>query len=955
MTQSLKDQLAQLQDEITMLRATAMNVPNDPRPPAPSNLPRFRGTRDDDVRQWIFQGETLCRIYGHHDLTVNCADRAGGGFRMIPVLGVKKSSFRADLGISNYQAVLRQKLRQLRQTSTIEEYNSQYSALIFRVEDISEVQCSMFNVQEYIVCSYANNLDQVRNYCEGLKQRTHAYVKLQIPLLWAQQWTWQTSMSNRISPCTPDVNGQTEVNHTSHVSLEDPEAVHGRSRSSSVNHSGSQATTTQVTNPKMLKKVQCATTVRIQAILARLLFPQATAGKRAVTTVAEGTAVAGTIKEELTPTPLFTVDGAITNSGHQTNANFLLDYGATTVYVSRTYVMKHKLQTQFFPSRSMKVMLGDNLIAEFSLEVVPIQVHLPATPIYGCVAVVYAQMNSIASWGCPSSLPYNPIVFWKRGLHDAVTTSLAHERPQRKGARIETMFTIGVTDSDGTETKYITRKTFGKFLRPPAETDPEHDFMLVLTIKQIEEHNEPDNVASDKARRLLETDSDSFRDNPALPVLLEFKKSVFQPELPDGLPIEHDIEHRINVMNDQLAMYRQQWRLSPEQKIEIDKWVREMIGKGLIDPAQYQPAYSTNCTFIYLNSNRFRQSAPTTRKDDIFDSMAGAYHFSFGTENSKIRLNDSQLSSRAEVSNSTTRASRHHPRSSCLFNSMISWYRFNETSYPLRVTEIAPTDELITAIMAGYSEDIHTRDIQEALRQHSSDSKSKKPVIKQFKPFVEEKRLLWYQSTTDSKPRIVVPNVVSIKHRIIADVRDSNYGYHPGTGRTYLKLHDDWYWPRMMKTIKKDIADGEDCRRNKPRLTKAPGRLEPLRIPHEHCVTEHPRRALQGGRKSGVPFVEHQAAILRQCQEALDHAQARLADIYDHGRVEQKFNGGDRVYLSTQHLDTAHTGFPNSRNLGDQIAKWIDSYSVVRKVHEQAYELNIPPDASSTPSSIRAR
>ncbi|KAG6594059.1 uncharacterized protein IUM83_19679 [Phytophthora cinnamomi] len=60
----------------------------------------------------------------------------------------------------NYQAVLRQKLRQLRQVGGIEEYNGKYSSLIFRVENMRVV-------------------DQVSYYCDGLKRSTQAYVKLQ--------------------------------------------------------------------------------------------------------------------------------------------------------------------------------------------------------------------------------------------------------------------------------------------------------------------------------------------------------------------------------------------------------------------------------------------------------------------------------------------------------------------------------------------------------------------------------------------------------------------------------------------------------------------------------------------------------------------------------------------------------------------------------------------------------
>ncbi|KAG3182124.1 hypothetical protein PC128_g14822 [Phytophthora cactorum] len=106
------------------------------------------------------------------------------------------------------------------------------------------------------------------------------------------------------------------------------------------------------------------------------------------------------------------------------------------------------------------------------------------------------------------------------------------------------------------------------------------------------------------------------------------------------------------------------------------------------------------------------------------------------------------------------------------------------------------------------------------------------------------------------------------------------------------------------------------------------------------AVAESSRKVLRGGRRQGVKFTEHQDVVLRQCQEALEDAQARMADVYDKGRKEQEYGVGDQVYLSTKNLDTAHTGFPNSRKLGP---KWIGPYSVVRKAHRHAYEINLPP------------
>lgn len=64
-----------------------------------------------------------------------------------------------------------------------------------------------------------------------------------------------------------------------------------------------------------------------------------------------------------------------------------------------------------------------------------------------------------------------------------------------------------------------------------------------------------------------------------------------------------------------------------------------MISKGLIRPSISPHAAPTFCVrkpvgwrivhdYRYLNSNTIRQSVPMTRKEDVFDSMAGAHYFS---------------------------------------------------------------------------------------------------------------------------------------------------------------------------------------------------------------------------------------------------------------------------------------------------------------------------------------
>ncbi|OWY97355.1 hypothetical protein PHMEG_00032136 [Phytophthora megakarya] len=90
--------------------------------------------------------------------------------------------------------------------------------------------------------------------------------------------------------------------------------------------------------------------------------------------------------------------------------------------------------------------------------------------------------------------------------------------------------------------------------------------MLVLsngTIKQVD--HQPDHVRGEKALRYMEKDWGSFRDNPPFDPLTNYKHNVFRPELPKGLSERREIEHRIDIKDPNLAMYRQQWRQSPEQ------------------------------------------------------------------------------------------------------------------------------------------------------------------------------------------------------------------------------------------------------------------------------------------------------------------------------------------------------------------------------------------------------
>ncbi|KAG6616516.1 uncharacterized protein IUM83_13077 [Phytophthora cinnamomi] len=152
------------------------------------------------------------------------------------------------------------------------------------------------------------------------------------------------------------------------------------------------------------------------------------------------------------------------------------------------------------------------------------------------------------------------------GVATSKRESTARATDESSGTRgkdtvVEMMFTMGLVDESGVQTKYITRKKPRKFLRIKTKKIDEPDLMLVLsieTIKQVvrslQRCDEPDNVGSAKARRNLETDWDTFLENSAFDLLTGYKDNVFRSELPEGLPEKREIEYRIGVKDPNLAM-----------------------------------------------------------------------------------------------------------------------------------------------------------------------------------------------------------------------------------------------------------------------------------------------------------------------------------------------------------------------------------------------------------------
>ncbi|KAK1930339.1 hypothetical protein P3T76_014010 [Phytophthora citrophthora] len=570
-----------------------------------SNLPKFTGKRGEDVREWLFQIENACRING-----VAIGDASGRAHHVL-------QHFEA----SNYQSVLREKLQRLKQTADIETYNGEYSALIFRVDDMGV-------------------LDQVLLYANGLKPRARSYVKLENP----------ETLSDAL-----DLTVKFEATHF----VED-------TSERKVRHVKMKTSNEQAQDNKKTKgTIQTEVEFEEQGDSYLPLLQQAWPHQRQLLCVEEGAKGAG--KREATSVK----ESPVVEEKMKETSKMLLDCGATTIYVSKRLAEEHQLKTTKFSDKNIRVNLGDNPIVEAQLEVPSLLVYaIPEE--FDCILGIlfFEDMQPQIDWRrrrvegtrertlrweragetCGPIEEGGPVIasglrrsVGAKGLwakrHDscrgaALETDVksavnpVHDSEQNETQRVaceqledasagkgsasederkssgrngtapggsdtkekesvvEKMFTMGITDGAGVENKFITRKKLRKFLRIKTKSIDEPDFMLVLTnetiknvARSLERRDQPDNVGTANAQRYLETDWQSFRANPAFDLLTKYKDTVFQPELPEGLPEKREIEHRIDVKDPNLAMYRQQWRQSPEQQREIVLWVEDMTAK----------------------------------------------------------------------------------------------------------------------------------------------------------------------------------------------------------------------------------------------------------------------------------------------------------------------------------------------------------------------------------------
>jgi hypothetical protein len=170
--------LAQLTQALGQQQQQQQNPPTT-TPKISVQIPPFKGESKENVVAWLLQAQNVLRTQGITDeaTQVNYATTglkdAALHWYLNKVVGNNNTppyttwttfatAIRTAFQPPNFQQYLRQQLKRLRQTSTVQEYTSQFQNLVGQIEGMGE-------------------LDQVTYYIDGLKPSTKMEVAYQAP------------------------------------------------------------------------------------------------------------------------------------------------------------------------------------------------------------------------------------------------------------------------------------------------------------------------------------------------------------------------------------------------------------------------------------------------------------------------------------------------------------------------------------------------------------------------------------------------------------------------------------------------------------------------------------------------------------------------------------------------------------------------------------------------------
>ncbi|KAL1915001.1 uncharacterized protein VTP21DRAFT_7706 [Calcarisporiella thermophila] len=93
--------------------------------------------------------------------------------------------------------------------------------------------------------------------------------------------------------------------------------------------------------------------------------------------------------------------------------------------------------------------------------------------------------------------------------------------------------------------------------------------------------------------------------------------------------------------------------------------------------------------------------------------------------------------------------------------------------------------------------------------------------------------LLLYGDEKEDKNRLYIPEDPGIRTKLLQENHDLAIAGHLGVERTYERVQRNFYWPRMVESVKKYIRSCDTCQRTKANNRAPIGLLQPLSTPSQ--------------------------------------------------------------------------------------------------------------------------
>ncbi|KAL6322878.1 hypothetical protein AAG906_020921 [Vitis piasezkii] len=89
----------------------------------------------------------------------------------------------------------------------------------------------------------------------------------------------------------------------------------------------------------------------------------------------------------------------------------------------------------------------------------------------------------------------------------------------------------------------------------------------------------------------------------------------------------------------------------------------------------------------------------------------------------------------------------------------------------------------------------------------------------------------WRNGLLFFKGRVVIPSHAALRAKLLHEMHDTKIGGHSGVLRTFKKLAQQFYWPKMYQAVQEYIKKCETCQKVKSETMSPAGLLQPLPIP----------------------------------------------------------------------------------------------------------------------------